>query len=187
MRTNAPADGSRPQLHKKWGAAPAPFRARDVALLAAASALLYGVQVVLAPLPNIEGVSLLIILFTLTLGSRALWSVAVFILLEGLTYGFGLWWFFYLYAWPVLAVLVLLLRRVIGDSVLGWSLLSAAFGLMFGLLYALLLLLIGNGFSGMLAAWVAGFPFDIAHCIGNFVLCLALLQPLRNVLRRLTA
>ena len=51
-----------------------PLRVRDIALLSAASALLYGVQVALAALPNVEGVTLLIILFTLCFGYRALWS-----------------------------------------------------------------------------------------------------------------
>lgn len=163
-----------------------PLRGREIALLAAASALLYGVQVALAALPNIEGVTLLIILFSLCFGYRVLWSVAVFILLEGITYGFGMWWFFYLYVWPLLTVLVLLLRRPIGESSLGWALFSAAFGLLFGLLYALEMLFLG-GWESMIATWVAGFPFDIAHCIGNFVLCIALFKPLRNVLMRLTA
>ncbi len=168
------------------GAPQKPLRVRDIALLSAASALLYGVQVALAALPNIEGVTLLIILFTLCFGYRALWSVAAFILLEGLTYGFGLWWFFYLYVWPLLTILVLLFKRVIGESAIGWSLFSAAYGLLFGLLYAILMLFVG-GWSNMLAAWIAGFPFDISHCIGNFVLCIALFKPLHAVLRRLTA
>lgn len=162
------------------------MRGRDIALLAAASALLYGVQVVFAALPNIEGVTLLIILFSLVFGYRVLWSVAVFILLQGLTYGFGTWWFFYLYVWPLLTVFALLLKRFLGESVIGWSLFSAAFGLLFGLLYALEILMIG-GSQNMLAVWVAGFPFDIAHCIGNFLICLVLFHPLLRVLRRLTS
>lgn len=159
---------------------------REIALLAAAAALMYGVQVALAALPNIEGVTLLIILFALCLGRRVLWSVAVFVLLQGLTYGFGLWWAFYAYVWPLLTLLVLLSKRLIGESVFGWSLFSAAFGLMFGLLYAFLMLFVG-GDAGFFATWVSGFPFDIAHCIGNFVLCLALFRPLLRALKRLAA
>lgn len=154
-------------------------------MLAAAGALLYGIQVVLAALPNIEGVTLLIILFSLVFGWRVLWSVAIFIVLEGLTYGFGLWWFFYLYVWPLLTILVLLLKRFIGESLFGWSVFSAAFGLLFGFFYALPFLFYG-GFREMLATWIAGFPFDIAHCIGNFLFCMALFKPLLHVTRRLT-
>ena len=50
-----------------------PISGREIAMLAAAGALLYGIQVVLAALPNIEGVTLLIILFSLVFGRRVLW------------------------------------------------------------------------------------------------------------------
>ena len=162
-----------------------PISGREIAMLAAAGALLYGIQVVLAALPNIEGVTLLIILFSLVFGRRVLWSVAMFIMLEGLTYGFGLWWFFYLYVWPLLTIFVLLLKRFIGESLFGWAVFSAAFGLLFGFFYALQFLFYG-GFPEMLATWIAGFPFDISHCIGNFLLCIALFKPLLHVTRRLT-
>lgn len=157
--------------------------ARDAAILAVGAVLLYGIQIVLAPLPNIEGVSLIIILLTIALGWRAMWSVMVFVLLQGLTYGFGLWWFFYMYTWPLLVALVMAFRRAIGDSPVGWALFSAAFGLLFGLFYAVLMLFVG-GWSGFLAAWIAGFPFDIVHCIGNFVVCLALYHPLSRALAK---
>jgi len=157
--------------------------ARDAAVLAVGAVLLYGIQIVLAALPNIEGVSLIIILLTVALGWRAMWSVVVFVVLQGLTYGFGLWWFFYMYVWPLLVVLVMAFRRGIGDAPAGWALFSAGFGLLFGLFYAVLMLFVG-GWSGFLAAWIAGFPFDIAHCIGNFVVCLALYRPLSRALAK---
>lgn len=52
---------------------------------------------VLAFLPNLELVSLLTILFTLAFRQRVIGILAVFLLLEGLLYGFGQWWIMYLY------------------------------------------------------------------------------------------
>lgn len=153
---------------------------RELCLLAIGAALMFVLQIVMAPLPNIEPVSLLVIVLTCTFGAKALISIAVFILLEGLIYGFGLWWFFYLYAWPVLVVLVLLIRPFVQDSAWGWALVSGAFGLCFGLLYALIFLFTG-GWQTFLATWVSGFLFDIAHCVGNFVLCLVLYKPLTKI------
>ena len=36
-----------------------------------------------------------------------------------------------------------------------------------------------------LSYWVAGIPFDLLHCAGNFVMALVLFQPCRKVLSRL--
>lgn len=66
-----------------------------------AGILLIG-QVVMSGLPNIEPVSLLVIQFTLFRPKLARWAIAVFVILEGVLYGFGIWWFSYLYIWYIL-------------------------------------------------------------------------------------
>ena len=37
----------------------------------------------------------------------------------------------------------------------------------------------------MIASWVSGLMFDIAHCVGNFLAALALFKPLLYLLRKL--
>ena len=39
---------------------------------------------------------------------KTLYIIYIFALLEGLIYGFGIWWIMYLYAWPMLAIVVVL-------------------------------------------------------------------------------
>lgn len=159
---------------------------RTLALLSVLSVMMIVSQVAMAALPNIELVSLLIILATVFFGWQALYAVVVFILVEGLLYGFSLWFFTWLYLWPILVALTMLFRSFIGASPFGWALLSGAYGLLFGFFYAVVYLPIG-GLQSMLAYWVAGFLFDIAHCVGNFVLCLVLFKPLYLLLSRLTS
>lgn len=159
-------------------------RIRDICIMAVMGVIIYVSQVALAFLPNIELVSLLIILFTLVFKKRIIGILAVFILVEGVTYGFGTWWFMYLYIWPLLAALTYLFRRL--DSSLGWALVSGAFGLIFGFLCYLVYFVIG-GIGGGIAYFISGIPFDIAHCIGNFVLALLLYKKLRSVLEKLNA
>ena len=60
-------------------------------------ALLHISQVILAGLPNIELVSLLVIVWTRVFRWWALPGIAVFILLQGLMYGFGIYWISYLW------------------------------------------------------------------------------------------
>ena len=75
------------------------------------TAVLFVLQVALSYLPNIELVSLSVILYTLVLGKRVIPILLAFSLLEGLLYGFGIWWISYLYIWPILAGCTWLLKK----------------------------------------------------------------------------
>lgn len=156
---------------------------RQIAVLSILGAMLIVVQVALAVIPNLELVSLLVIIYTALLGARALYPIYIFVLVEGLIYGFGLWFINYLYVWAVLFAVTLLCRKVTG--VLGWALISGGFGLVFGALCAIPYLFIG-GFNAALAYWVSGIPFDIAHCIGNTAAALLLYKPVYSTLQKLT-
>ena len=74
------------------------------------ASVLFAAQIALIHLPNIEVVSILVILYTLTFGRRVLNILAAFTILEGLFHGFGIWWVSYLYIWPILAGLTALLK-----------------------------------------------------------------------------
>lgn len=155
---------------------------RELAAMSLLGAILYVGQVVLAFLPNIEVVSLLILVYTLVFGRKALMPLYAFVLLEGITYGFGLWWFMYLYVWTVLYGIVRLFHR--NDSLLVWAVICGAYGLSFGALCSLPYLLIG-GFGTALAWWTSGLLFDIFHCVGNFVVTLILYRPVKAVLTQI--
>ena len=155
---------------------------REIAAPALCAAILIAVQVALAPLPNIELVSLLVILYTLAFGRRVIFIIYVFALVEGLIFGFQIWWVSYLYVWTILAGITWLLRTM--KHPLGWAILSGAFGLVFGALCAIPYLIIG-GPGMMLSWWLSGIPFDLMHCAGNFVLGLVLWKPLNGILARL--
>lgn len=150
---------------------------RDLALYAVLGALTFGAKFAMSGLPNIEPVSLMVMLFAVVFGAQAVYPIGVYIAMEFLVYGPGLWNLCYLYIWFVLAAAAWLLRKM--ESVLGWSVLSGGFGLAFGLLCAPVDLVVG-GAAYALGKVVTGIPFDIAHCIGNFVIALTLFCPLRK-------
>lgn len=153
---------------------------KDIALIGVMTATLEVGKTTLAFLPNVEIVSLFIILYTLFFGKKTLYAIVCFVLLEGCLHGFGLWWIMYWYVWPLLSLFTWLLRKY--ASAFTYALLSGVFGLFFGAFCAIPYLFIG-GPKTALSWWVAGIPYDIIHCIGNFVLCLILFQPLHYVLR----
>ena len=155
---------------------------RDITVLALCAALLVTVQVALAVLPNIELVSLLVMLFTLHFKWRVLFVIYVFALVEGLIFGFHPeWWFAYLYVWTILAGLTWLCRRA--TSPMPYAVLSGCFGLAFGPLCSLPFLVVGGPYA-FYARWLGDIPFDLVHGAGNFVVCLTLWKPLDNLLGR---
>lgn len=158
-----------------------PLRSKDIALIGMMTATLEVAKTALNFLPNIELVTLLVILYSLYLGKRVFFAVYAFALIEGLLFGFGVWWIMYLYIWPLLAVITLVFKNVQGRFF--WALLAAAFGLFFGLFCAIPYLFIG-GPSMAFSWWIAGIPYDFIHCASNFLVVLVLLPPLRKVMER---
>ena len=154
----------------------------EVVLFGMLGALMFALQVVMAPLPNIEPVSLLVMLFAAVFGWKSLYAVYVFVVMEVLFHGIGLWNINYLYVWTVLAVAAIFMRRM--DSSLSWAILSAVFGMSFGALCGIVDIFIG-GIAYAAAKWASGIPFDLLHCGGNFVIALLLFKPLRTLLSKL--
>lgn len=155
---------------------------REVVLFGVLGALTFALQVAMSGLPNIEPVSLLVLLFAVTFGWKALYPVYVFVAMEILFYGINLWNIYYLYVWTVLVIAAILLRKM--EQPLAWAILSAVFGLLFGALCAIADVFVG-GFSYAIAKWATGIPFDITHCAGNFVIAVLLFAPLRKLFARL--
>ncbi len=154
----------------------------DTVLFGVLGALMFALKLAMAALPNIEPVSLLIMVFAAVFGWKALYPVFLYVILEILVYGLGIWNVYYLYVWPILTVGALFLRKM--ESPLGWAVFSGVFGLLFGALCGITDIFVG-GFAYAAAKWVSGIPFDLLHCIGNFVISLVLFVPLRKLLTRL--
>lgn len=151
-------------------------------LFAVLGALTFAAKYVMAPLPNIEPVSLCVMLFAVTFGKKGLYPVWLYIVMEFLFYGLGIWNIMYLYIWPLLALFAWMLREM--KAPLGWAVLSGGFGLLFGALCAPVDVVIG-GAEYALTKWISGIPFDIAHCIGNFAMALLLFLPMRRMMEKL--
>ena len=155
---------------------------REICLFGILAALTFAAKYVMSWLPNIEPVSLMVMLFAVVFGIKALFPIYVYVLMEILFYGLGTWNFNYFYIWAVLAFVAMAMRGMNGS--LGWAVLSGCFGLLFGALCAPVDIFIG-GFGYALSKWVTGIPFDLLHCGGNFVIALLLFNPMRKLIETL--
>ena len=155
---------------------------RRITRIALLSAILYVSKVALEFLPNVELVSLLTVLYTLVFGKEAFLIVTVFNLFELIQWGFGTWWVSYLYVWPLLVLITLLLKKIIKEEFLIWSVVSGLFGLIFGSLFAIVYLPVDPAYA--LAYWISGLPWDVWHGVCNFVLMLVIGKPLYLLLKK---
>lgn len=157
------------------------FSVKDIALLGIMIATMEVGKLALAGVPNVEIVTLLIILYTLHFGKRSLYAVLVFVVLECAVWGVGLWTIMYLYIWPLVAVVTYALRKI--DSHWFWCIMSGIFGITFGALGSLVYLFTG-GAKVAFAWWVTGIPWDIVHGVSNFIIMMVLYHPLRRVMKK---
>ena len=155
---------------------------REVILFGILGALTFSMKVAMQALPNIEPVTLTIMAYGAVFGLKALYPAYVYVTMEILYYGLGIWNLNYLYIWIIPAILGWHMRKM--EHPLGWAILSGTFGLLFGALCGLVDVVIG-GVAYAIAKWASGILFDIYHCAGNFCLALLLFVPLKNLLIKL--
>lgn len=155
---------------------------KELITLTMLGALLALGQWLMQGLPNIEPVSLLLMVYTYKFGYKALISTYVFVGLELMLFGFNVWNIMYLYVWAILVLVVLPLRKIRK----GWlfAIIGALFGMSFGILCSIpYFFTMGWEFA---FSWIAsGLGFDLIHGIGNFAIILVLYIPLTKALDRI--
>ncbi len=155
---------------------------REVALFGILGAVTFGAKVAMSFLPNIEPVSLLVMLYAVVFGRKGLYPLYLYVLMEILFYGIQLWNINYLYVWTILFIAAGFIKK--SEDPLAWALLSGVFGLLFGALCAPVYLFSGGvGFA--VSWWISGIPFDLLHCAGNFLMALVLFVPMKKLLQKL--
>ena len=164
---------------KKWSAF-------DVASMGVMLAIIEVCKRALDFIPNLELVSFLFIVFTLTFGWRMLFLTWAFSTIEAFYFGVGVWVIAYFYVWPILVIVVQLTRKIGKENPWFYAILSGGYGLFFGFLCSLYTLVVG-GVKMQLTWWVAGIPYDIFHCVGNFLICLFLFKPVMIALKRIVS
>ncbi|MCL2355637.1 MAG: hypothetical protein FWC70_00585 [Defluviitaleaceae bacterium] len=180
---------------------------RDLTVFAMLGAILFAAKFfaqILPPGMHLVGIFLAVI--TLTYRKRALIPLYVFILLDGVYWGFSVWWLPNLYVWLPLWGLFMLCRHTTDTNTgvvkadpktrsavrfppakkaILYMSLCALHGLAFGTLFAPVhALFFGLNFDGMITWIILGLPVDILHAASNFAAG-ALIAPLATILSKL--
>ena len=156
----------------------------QIALFGMLGALTFGMKVAMAGLPNIEPVSLMVMLFAVVFGWKGLYPLYLYVLMEMVLYPMGFWGLNYLYVWLILFLGAMAMKKL--KNPVWWALLSGLFGICFGVLcspvYAAVM-----GWKYAIRWTMTGLPYDILHAGGNFCIALFLFVPLRKLLTTLYA
>ncbi len=158
---------------------------KELTVFGLMAALMYASKMIMEILPNIHLIGVFVVALTVVYRKKALYPIYTFVLLTGVFFGFSAWWIPYLYIWTILWGAVMLLPKNINPHIkpVVYMCLCALHGLLYGTLYAPVhILLYGLNMKAAIAWIVAGIPWDIVHCIGNFF-CGALICPIIKALQ----
>jgi energy-coupling factor transport system substrate-specific component len=159
---------------------------RDIVLIGIWAALTFAAKLVLAPLANVELVSLLLAVFTVVMGlERGICAALVFTTLtvfESAYYGAGDWIVLYYINWPLLTILTKVFLKKESNETRA-ALLLGLFGLLFDIpSTGIKLVLFGPAYA--IAYLISGIPFDAIHGAANFTSALFLYRPLVRQLEK---
>ena len=155
---------------------------REIVLFGMLGALTFAMKLAMAGLPNIEPVTLTLLVYGAVFGWKALYPMYVYVIMEILYFGLGTWNICYFYIWLIPVATAIFLRKM--QPALVWALAAGVFGLLFGALCGIVDIFIG-GLGYAVSKWITGILFDISHCVGNFLMALILFVPLRNLVAKL--
>ena len=161
---------------------------RHLVVFSMLGALMFASKQALEGLPNVHMLGMLTMVYTLVYRKYALIPVYIFVFLEGVWAGFGLWWYPYLYLWAVLwgATMLLPKKMPVEVQIPVYMIVCALHGLCYGTLYAPFqcYAFLGGDWSKTVK-WIAlGFPWDVTHAIGNLAMG-TLIVPMVRLLRKL--
>lgn len=163
--------------------------ALDVATCAMMSAMLTAVKLALSWIPNVEAVSVLIVVFALGFGlRRTLTAVNCFILTEIILYPAHIWILCYFIHWNTLAIVVYFVGKIKENSIL-LAIVVAFLTFLFGVSTTTFEVLVGNSIYSFWKAfairYAAGTWYFVTHIVCNFLTVSILTPVLLPVVRKL--
>jgi energy-coupling factor transport system substrate-specific component len=163
-----------------------PQSAKEITVIATLAAAAAAGRVLMAPVPDVQPVTVIVVATGVALGVRAgvgVGAAAAFV--SNFFLGQGLWTPWQMLAWAGCGAVGGLLAPVLRGRIpfaIACCLLGFAFGFVLDLWnwYAFY----PHTWQSFVARQAAGFPFDVAHATGNLVLALAAGPELRRLLER---
>lgn len=157
-------------------------KTKRTTLIALLAAILVISKEVFAFLPNFEFVSFLLIIYSKKLTLRTtLFISIIFCFIQVTLYGIGLWTPVYFVIWPSFVYLTYILKNKLNTET-KVAIYNAIFGLTFGFFNSIPYFIIDLPFGW--AGFLRGIPYDLIHCIGNYIIVLLLYEKTNHLLQK---
>lgn len=166
------------------------FKVMNIALVGMMAATIECAKLALAAIPNVEGVSLLIALYSFAFGWAGVIAAAVFVCIEPMIWGFGTWFVSYLIYWPALAIVFFILGRLRIKNRFILTAVAVSMTFIFGILTSLVDIGLFSGsfdnfFYRFGVYYARGIIFYAVHTVSNLLVFLLIFTPLRKLLEKI--
>ena len=166
------------------------FKVMNIALVGMMAATIECVKLALAAIPNVEGVSLLIALYSFVFGWSGIAAAAVFVCIEPMIWGFGTWFVSYLIYWPALAIVFFILGRLRIKNRFILTAVAVSMTFIFGIFTSLVDIGLFSGsfdnfFYRFGVYYARGIIFYAVHTVSNLLVFLLIFTPLRKLLEKI--
>ncbi len=161
---------------------------RLLSVFAMLGAIMFISDMLMEFLRNIHIVGVLTVVYTAVYRAKALIPIYIYVFLNGVFSGFGVWWIAYLYIWTVLWAVVMLvpIRINFNSRVIIYIVAVTLHGLLFGILYMPVQAIFDSDIHYLVSWWVSGFIYsDIYHALGNCIFGILLIPVLIPLLIKL--
>jgi energy-coupling factor transport system substrate-specific component len=162
---------------------------REAALIALLAAVASASRVLFAAIPNVQPVTLFILMIGIHLGARRATAVAVLVaLMSNMALGHGPWTFYQALAWSAVGTSGAIFRRFLvnwdGTEVrlIPLAILAFIWGFLYDWTVSLSALAMYQTKEAFLAFLIVGLPFDVLHAVGNVFFAIWLAPSLHRLL-----
>lgn len=168
---------------------------KDIVLIAMLTAVLSGGKQALAAIPNVEVVTLCIILFAYCFKPYICFTVTIiFVIIECMIWGLNTWVITYMIHWNFLSLTTFVLAQVFKiKQPWIYTVIAVALTIAFGVLSSTVDALVASDKSGIsffrlfTVIYVRGIVFYVVQTVSNFVIVSLLFYPLSQLLSRLNS
>ena len=162
---------------------------RDAALIALLAAVASASRVLFAALPNVQPVTLLLLMIGLHMGARRATAVGMLTaMISNMALGHGPWTFYQALAWAAVGTSAAILRPLLVNwdgtkvRIVPLAILGFIWGFLFDWIVSLSALALYQSFEAFLAFIIAGLVFDALHAFGNVLFTIWLAPSLHHLL-----
>ena len=156
------------------------LQTKEIALLGMMTATLVVAKFAFQIIPNLELVTFLIIIFAYNFGYKVIFATFAFTFLQIFQWGFNTWVAMYIYIWPLLVIIVCLMRK--WADICFFTFLTIIWGFCFGAMCSVVYVFIG-GINYAISWWITGITYDLMHGVFNGVVMLVLYYPVNNAVK----